>query len=236
MSRRRASVAVAFVTVAVLASAAAGGVIPPRGSRPAIDFYNRQASAFAELSGVRIVESGFFFVRPGAGTTVTYVWGSPRAEGFRPANATVSALVRGGRIASYLAVLRAPKVRRLRILMAGSDVFTSTTSCWRKTTAAGSPWGTGDRYVFNDGGATFAPLARRGRTTTVRFTYPWAAGSTATETNVFSSVRPAPVRITIAVRGSRSLSIRKTIVPLAHAPALPVAPAPAIPRPKPICR
>lgn len=236
MGRRRASVAFALLSVAVLAAAAAAGVTPPRGSRAAIDFYNRQANAFADLPGVRIVESGFFFVRPGAGTTVTYVWGTRPGEGYRPAKATVSALVRGGRIVSYLAELRAPNVRRLRILMAGSDVFTSTTSCWRKTTAAGSPWGTGDRYVFNDGGATFAPLARRGQTTTIRFTYPWTAGSTATERNVFSSTRPAPVRITIAVRGTRSLSIRKTIVPLAHAPVLPVAPAPAIPRPTPICR
>lgn len=236
MGRRWASVSITLLSVAVLAAAAAAGVTPPKGSRAAIDFYNHQANAFADLPGVRIVETGFFFVRPGAGTTVSYVWGTRPGEGYRPANATLSALVRGGRIVSYLAVLRAPKVRRLRILMAGSDVFTSTTSCWRKTTAAGSPWGTGDRYVFNDGGATFAPLARRGRTTTIRFTYPWTAGSTATETNIFSSTRPAPVRITVAVRGTRSLTIRKTIVPLAHAPALPVAPAPAIPRPKPICR
>lgn len=236
MGRRRASVAIVVSTVGALAAAAAAGVTPPKGSRAAIDFYNRQADAFADLPGVRIVESGFFFVRPGAGTTVTYVWGTRPAEGYRPARATVSALVRGGRIVSYLAVLRAPEVRRLRILMAGSDVFTSTTSCWRKTTAAGSPWGIGERFVFNDGGATFAPLARHGRTTTIRFSYLWTAGSTATETNVFSSTRPAPVRITITVRGTRSLSIRKTIVPLAHAPALPVAPAPAVPRPTPICR
>lgn len=236
MGRRRASVAIAALGVAVLAAAAAAGVSPPTGSRAAIDVYSRQANAFAGLPGVRIVESGFFFVRPGAGTTVAYVWGSRPAGAYRPATATLSALVRGGRIVSYLAVLRARGVRRLRILMAGSDVFTSTTSCWRRTTAAGSPWGTGDRYVFNDGGATFAPPSRHGRTTTVRFTYPWTAGATATETNVFSSTRPAPVHITIAVRGARSLSIRKTIVPLAHPPALPVAPAPAVPRPKPICR
>jgi hypothetical protein len=140
-----------------------------------------------------------------------------------------------GRIVAYLAVLHARKVRRLRIVMAGSEVYTSTTRCWRKSNASGSPFGTGERFVFNDGGATFAPLARSGRSTTVRFTYPWSPGTTATETDVFTSARPAPVRITVAISGGRSLSFRKTIEPLAHAPVLPVAPVPAVPRPKPLC-
>jgi hypothetical protein len=221
--------------LAVLASAAVAGVTPPKGDPAAIAFYSNQANAFADLPGTRIVETGFFFVRPGAGTKVSYVWGSKPA-GYRPATATVDMLTRGGRIVSYLAVLRAPKVRRVTVLMAGSSVFTSTTRCWRKSTAAGSPWGTGDRYVFNDGGATFAPLVRHGRSTTISFTYPWVPGATATETNVFTSVRPAAVHVSVRVRGSLKLTIRKTITPLKRAPSLPVAPAPAIPRPKPICK
>ena len=55
MGRRGASVSVTLLSVAVLAAAAAAGVTPPKGSRAAIDFYNHQANAFADLPGVRIV-------------------------------------------------------------------------------------------------------------------------------------------------------------------------------------
>ena len=182
------------------------------------------------------METGFFFVHPDGGTRVTYTWGSKPPAGFRPATATVDVQVLEGRIAAYLAVLRATKVRRLRILMAGGEVYTSTTRCWRKSDASGSPFGTGDRFIFNDGNATFAPLVRSGPTTTVGLTYEWSPGATAAETDVFASTHPAPVQITIAIRGARPLSIHKTITPLAQAPALPVPPVPNVPRPKPVCR
>ena len=225
----------AALATALGAGALAAVVTPPKGDHTAISFYGRQADAFAQLSGVRVVESGFFSVRPEGGTRVTYTWGAAPAVGFRPATATVDEQVAGGRIVAYLAVLRASKVRRLRIVMAGTEVYTSTTRCWRKSDASGSPFGTGERFVFNDGGATFSPLLRSGHSTTVRFTYPWTPGTTATETDVFTSARPAPVQITLAIGGARSLSIHKTIEPLAHAPVLPVAPVPAVPRPKPLC-
>jgi hypothetical protein len=96
-------------------------------------------------------------------------------------------------------------------------VYTSTTRCWRTSDATGSPFGTGERFVFNDGNATFAPLVRSGSATTVALTYEWSPGATATETDVFASTHPAPVRITIAIRGARSLTVHKTITPLAQA-------------------
>jgi hypothetical protein len=240
--RRRVALAVSLASLAPAALAAAGSIAarptatPPKGDRTAIAFYRHQADAFSNLAGVRIVETGFFFVHPAGGTRVTYVWGAKPSAGFRPATATVDVQVLEGRIAAYLAVLRAPKVRRLRILSAGGQVFTSTTRCWRKSDASGSPFGTGDRYVFNDGDATFAPLVRSGSTTAVGLTYEWSPGATASETDVFASAHPAPVRITIAVRGARSLSTHKSITPLARPPALPVAPVPDVPRPKPLCR
>jgi hypothetical protein len=233
VSRRGVALAVSLAALAAAALAAAG--TPPKGDRAAISFYRHEANGFANVAGLRIVETGFFSVRAEGGTRVTYSWGARPAAGFRPATATVDAEVLDGRIVAYLAVLRAPKIRRLRIVMAGGEVFTSTTRCWRKSDASGSPFGTGERFVFNDGSATFAPLVRSGRTTTLRFSYEWVAGATATETDVFASAHPAPVQITIAVSGARSLSIRKTIEPLAHAPALPVAPVPNVPRPKPLC-
>ena len=244
MLGRRVAPAVSLAALAVLVTAglaaghtaAGGGAAPPKGDPKAIAFYRHQANDFSNLDGVRIVESGFFFVHADGGTRVTYSWGSKPPAGFRPATATVDVQVLEGRIAAYLAVLRATKVRRLRILMAGGDVYTSTTRCWRKSDASGSPFGTGDRFIFNDGNATFAPLVRTGRTTTVGLAYEWSPGATATETDVFASTHPAPVRITIAIRGARSLSIHKTITPLAQAPALPVAPVPNVPRPKPLCR
>jgi len=130
-----------------------------------------------------------------------------------------------GRIVAYLAVLRAPRIRRLRILMAGGKVFTSTTRCWLSSDASGSPFGTGNSYLFNDGGSAFSPLVRTGKATTVGLTYRWSAGATARETDLFTAAHPAPVHITIAVLGGLALTVRKTIEPLMQSPALPVAPA-----------
>ena len=245
MPGRRVAPAVSFAALTALVGAALAGAehteaggktTPPRGDPKAIAFYRHQADAFSNLDGVRIVESGFFFVHADGGTRVTYSWGAKPPAAFRPATATVDVQVLEGRVAAYLAVLEATKVRRLRVLMAGGEVWTSTTRCWRKSDASGSPFGTGDRFVFNDGNAVFAPLVRSGRATaTVGLTYQWSPGATASETDVFASTRPAPVRITIAIRGARSLLIHKTITPLAHAPVLPVAPVPNVPRPKPLC-
>lgn len=231
---RRAASAVAAAAL-VLSASALAAVRPPTGDRHAIAFYTRQANAYAQQPGVKLVESGFFFLHAGRGTSVSYWWGTTPPRGYKPASATVLAQVSDGRIVAYLATLRAPKVRRLRVLMSGNDVFTSTTRCWRRSKPSGSPFGTGDRYVFNDGGARFLPLRRGDSSTTVTLTYPWTRGSTATEVDTFDRGSPAPVRITVTVRGSASLTFRKSITPLATTPALPVPPPPVIPRPKPMC-
>ena len=179
-----------------------------------------------------IVETGFFFVRPEAHRSVGYWWGSIPPAGYTPAKATISARLDGGLIVAYLAELSAPGIRRLRIVMAGGAVFTATTRCWRASTATASPLGTGERYLFNDGGAHFAP--RSGDT--VSFTYDWRRGATATETNAFTGKRPSRVAVSIAVAGPRPMSIHESIVPLAAAPPLPVPSPPARPTPKPLCK
>ncbi|HZQ15502.1 MAG TPA: hypothetical protein VFA82_01895 [Gaiellaceae bacterium] len=223
---------------AALAVAFAGAVAltPPKGNRRAIEYYTRQADAYASLPGVHLVETGFFTVRADGGTRVSYAWGRPPSGGYRAATATVDAMLLDGRIEAYLAVLRAPKTRAVRILMAGSSVFTSTTRCWRRSTASGSPFGTGERYVFNDGGAVFGPLVRHGRSTTTALAYRWSPGAHAAETDTFTGAAPAPFTVTVSVTGATRLTIRKSILPLAVTPSLPVAPPPAVPRPKPLCK
>lgn len=229
-------VAGVVVAALVVTAAALAAVAPPKGDRRAIDYFTRQANSYANRQGVHLVETGFFTVRPGVGSKVDYAWGRAPGGGYRAAAATIDAVLLDGRIEAYLAVLRAPKVRAVRILMAGNSVFTSTSRCWRPSRASGSPFGTGDRYVFNDGGAVFAPLVRRGSSTSTTFSYAWAKGARATETDTFAGAPPAPVRVVVRITGSTRLTFTKTIHPLAAAPTLPVAPAPAIPRPKPLCK
>jgi hypothetical protein len=218
----------------VLFAASAQAVAPPTGDPAEIDFYEQQANAYAQVAGMKMVETGFFYMRPSANRSVDYWWGSrpPAGQYYRPATATIRARLSGGKIVAYLAELTATKVRTLRILMAGGSVYTRTTGCWRKTTPGASPLGTGERYVFNDGGARFVTSPGN----TVKFTYAWVPGTQATETNYFkSAAKPSPVVVSIRVAGSRSLVIHKSIAPLRAAPALPVPAPPARPEPKPLC-
>ena len=221
----------ALAAATLLGAAYAEAAPPPLGDSAAIAFYHAQADAYSSVPGMTLVETGFFFMRPSANHSVDYWWGSKPPAGYVAATATVRARLIDGKIVAYLAQLKAPKVRQLRILMAGGQVFTKTTSCWRKTQPGASPFGTGDRYVFNDGGARFGPRAGNA----VTFTYLWTPGATATETNVFSTGKPSPVKVSIKVAGTRSLSIHKSIAPLRAAPSLPVPSPPARPAPKPIC-
>ena len=221
----------AAAALALLLASSAEAAAPPTGDSNAIAFYHRQADAYTHAPGMTLVETGFFFMRPSTNRSVDYWWGSKPPAGYVAATAKVRAQLIDGKIVAYLAQLTAPKVRRLRILMAGGQVFTKTTRCWKRSTPAASPFGTGERYVFNDGGAHFAPRAGAA----VTFTYTWTPGAKATETNVFKSGNPSPVEISIEVRGTRSLSIHKSIAPLGDAPALPVPSPPAVPKPKPLC-
>jgi len=230
--RRACLLAPAAAFLVFAASAAA--VAPPTGDPAEIDFYEQQATAYTQVPGIKMVETGFFFMRPSANHSVDYWWGSkpPAGSYYRPATATISARLIDGKIVAYLAQLTAPKVHTLRILMAGGAVYTKTTRCWQKSTPGASPLGTGDRYVFNDGGAHFVTTPGN----TVKFTYAWVPGTQATETNYFKSVaKPSPVVVSIKVGGSRSLTIHKSIAPLRAAPALPVPAPPARPAPKPLC-
>jgi hypothetical protein len=224
--------ACALAAATVFGAAYAEAAPPPLGDSAAIAFYHEQADAYSHVPGMTLVETGFFFMRPSANRSVDYWWGSKPPAGYVAATATVQARLIDGKIVAYLAQLKAPKIRQLRILMAGGQVFTKTTTCWRKSQPGASPFGTGERYVFNDGGARFARRAGNG----VTFTYTWTPGAKATETNVFSAgSKPAPVKVAIKVAGARSLSIHKSISPLHAAPTLPVPSPPALPAPKPIC-
>ena len=234
--RRGTFAAVTAASAAVVVASALAASTPPTGDRTAIRFYTGQANAYAALPGAKIVETGYFYLRKNTGTSVSYAWGNGPQPGYTAATGTILVQLANGRIAAYLATLRAPKIRRLRVLMSGGVVFTSTTRCWRRTTPSGSPLGVGDSYVFNDGGAHFLPITRNGAATALTMTYRWAPGATATEVNRFARGRPAPVSVTVMVRGSRSMTFHKAITPLQKAPALPVQPPPVIPRPKPMCK
>ena len=233
----RAVVAVCCAAAAVsLAGSATGATRPPTGDQKAIRFFGEQANAYGALPGVKIVETGFYYLRKSHGTAVSYSWGNGPQPGYRAATATILAQTSGGQIVAYLAAIRAPKIRRLRILMSGGAVFTSTTRCWRRSKPSGSPLGTGYSYVFNDGGAHFLPLARDEAATSATMTYPWAPGAVATEVSRFAHGHPGAVTVTVTVRGTKSMAFRKTITPLHKVPSLPVQPPPSIPRPKPMCK
>jgi hypothetical protein len=224
-----AAIAAAAVVSAALA------VTPPKGDVGAIGFFSDSATQYLKVPGVKIVERGYFFLHPNGGNSVSYSWGRPPQPGYVPATATVTARLAGGKIVAYLAQLHAPKVRRVRVLMAGGDVFVSSSKCWTKKTAAASPLGTGGSYLFNDGGARFLPAAKHGGSTTVTLTYTWVPGSTASETDTFSARKPPRVNVLIKVTGGLQMTIHKSITPLTKAPVLPVAAPPAVPRPKPLC-
>jgi len=225
--------ALLFVPVAV--AAAGVSAAPPTGDVTAIRFFKERADAYAELSGVKIVQTGYFSMRRGRGSSVDYTWGRRTPAGYVPARATIFARLGRGRIVAYLAELRAPGVRKLRVLMAGGHVYTWTTSCWRKQSASASPLGTGERYLFNDGGVRYLPLSRRGTRTTVTFTYQWVPGARARETSAFATGKAPRVTVTIRVTGAQKLTFRKELTPLRKAPKLPVPEPPGLPVPKPVC-
>jgi hypothetical protein len=212
-----------------------GASRPPTGETKAIGFYGEKVHAYSSLHGAKIVETGYFFVRRGPGTSVDYSWGRQPKAGYVPATATILVRLSGGKIVAYLAKLRARGVRTVRVLMAGGLVYSATTRCWRKSEPNASPLGTGGTYLFNYGGAHFLRLGKRAATPVVSFTYTWVPGAKATETTKFGPKPPLAARVTIGVKGVQSLSISKTITPLAKAPALPVPSPPRQPVPKPMC-
>jgi hypothetical protein len=234
--RLRLVAALAALSALLGLPASAGAADPPTGDAAAATFYGDAANQYSHLPGAKIVQTGYFFLRPGAGTSVGYWWGSKPPSGYYPASATILARLSGGKIVAYLATLKAPNVRPLRLLMAGGDLFTATTSCWTKSTPKASPLGTGERYLFNDGGAHFVPNTRKGSATVVKLTYPWVPGTKATETNIFSAGKPPRDDVSIDVTGQQSLHIRKLITPLRQAPPLPVPAPPAKPVPKVLCQ
>jgi hypothetical protein len=227
-------VSLAIVAVAVFCTGASAAVTPPTGDKKAIAFYKHEAHLYAMLPGAEIVETGYFFGRP-FGSSVDYVWGRPGAAGYIPQKATIAARLTGGQIVAYLATLTAPKLRHVRILMAGTSVFVSTVRCWNERNAASSPLGTGESFLFNDGGAHFLPLVKNGGSTTATFTYTWTPGAQARETDIFSAGPRPTVKITIEVTGTKRMTIARTITPLIEAPALPVPSPPALPVPKRLC-
>jgi len=229
----RLCVAVA-VTAALAAGVASGALIPPTGDHAASAFYKQEADKYALLPGARIVETGYFFGRP-VGSSVSYMWGRPPATGYRAQTADILVRLYRGRIVAYAATLTAPKMRRVRIVMAGSSVYVTSGKCWNKAGDASSPLGMGEMYLFNDGGTHFLPLVKDGASKSTIFTYSWAKGARARETNTFGSGPRPTVKTSITVTGSQHMRIEKTVTPLTKAPDLPVPPPPAQPQPKPLC-
>ena len=227
-------VAAAVLGAAGIASTARR-VPPSDGQRRCDPLPRRQGGRVRGRSRARIVETGYFFVRRGPGTSVDYSWGRQPAVGYVPATATILARLTGGKIVAYLAKLRARGVRTVRVLMVGGRVYSATIGCWRQLEPTASPLGTGETYLFNSGGARFLRLGERAGKTAVGFTYAWIPGARAKETSTFGRRPPLAADVSIRVTGAQSLSIRKSITPLAKAPPLPVPPPPHQPAPKPLC-
>lgn len=231
----RLAVAIAAPVAAALASAATTAAARPLGDRPAIRFYDARAAAYADVAGAKIVETGYFFVRPEGGTSVDYAWGNGRPAGYVPATGTIVARLLDGKIVAYLAQLRAPRIRSVRVLMAGGEVYSSTAGCWQRVLPSASPLGTGDAFVLNDGGARFLPLRKSGSSTVTTFTYDWVAGARAVETSTFARHDPAAFSVSVIVKGAEKLSVHKSVTPLRTPPKLPVPSPPGLPIPKPLC-
>jgi hypothetical protein len=229
------SLVAALVVATVLVTAALAAVTPPTGNKRAIGFYKHEVAHYFPLPGARVVETGYFFVAPSGGTSVRFWWGRPPPPGFVPATATILEQLSDGKIVAYLAQLTAPKVRRVRVLMAGSSVFISSSKCWRKASATSSPLGTGETFLFNDGGTYFQPLASGTESTAATFTYTWNPGAQARETDTFSRGSTPTVNVAIQVTGAQTMRIEKEITPLSTAPVLPAPSPPALPAPKPLC-
>lgn len=229
------SLVAALVAATLLVTAALAAVTPPKGDKHAIGFYKHEVKHYSPLPGARVVETGYFFVAPSGGTSVRFWWGRPPPPGFVPARATILEHLSDGKIVAYLAELTAPNVRRVRVLMAGSSVFISSTRCWTKASATSSPLGTGESFLFNDGGASFLPLASGTKSTVATFTYMWNPGAQARETDTFSRGSTPTVNVAIQVSGAQRMNIEKEITLLSTAPALPAPSPPQLPTPKPLC-
>jgi hypothetical protein len=230
-----AGFAVALAVGCAVSGAGAAKVIPPKGNVKAIVFYNQEATKYARLPGAKVVETGYFFGIQSGTASVSFIWGRPGTTGYVAQKATFLEQLSNGKIVAYSGELTAPGLRRVRVLMAGGSVYLSSSKCWRRVPAGASPLGTGEQYLFNDGGTRFLPLQRAGGSTSTNFTYTWSPGSQARETDTFSSGDRPTVDITIDVSGAERMHILKRFIPLTRAPTLPVPAPPALPVPKPLC-
>jgi hypothetical protein len=223
------------LAAATMLGLGAFAAVSPTGDRSAIVFYNQEVAYYAPLPGARVVETGYFFVHPNGGTSGGLWWGRPPPHGYMPGTATILEHLSSGKIVAYLAQFTGPKVQRLRVLMADGSVFLSTSRCWRKAPATTSPLGTGEAFLFNDGGTHFLPLVSGTASSAATFTYTWNPGAQARETDTFSPGSRPTVNTAIQVTGAQRMKITIKITPLATAPALPVPSAPLVPLPKPLC-
>jgi len=232
---RPAAAALAIAGAVLVAAAASGAVKPPSGDVAAGTFYRKEAAVYSKLAGAKVVETGYFFGSRSRGGGISFTWGQPPKPGYVAQKAEVLEELSDGKVVAYMAKLTGHGLKRIRVLMAGGDVFLSSSSCWKKAPASFSPFGTGETYLFNDGGAHFMPLDRNHAGTTTTFTYAWAPGAQAREVDTFSRGTRPTVQIHITVAGAQAMHIGKTITPLVNAPELPVPTPPAVPVPKPMC-
>jgi hypothetical protein len=231
----KVSLVATSVAAAVLVTAALAAVAPPTGNKRAIAFFKREVAHYSPLPGAKVLETGYFFVAPSGSGSVRFWWGRPPPPGFVPATATILELLSNGRIVAYLAQLAAPKVRRVRVLMVGGSVFISSSKCWRKAPVTSSPLGTGETFLFNDGGTYFLPLVSGTESAAATFTYTWNPGAQARETDTFSRGATPTVSVAIEVSGAQRMHVEKEITLLSTAPVLPAPSPPALPAPKPLC-
>ena len=229
-----AFVAVAFV--AALPAGAAEAVTPPTGDQQAIAYFSQAAKIYSRFPGVKVTETGYYSGIPSGPGSVRFVWARPVAPGYTPQTATIVEQLDAGKIAAFYATLTGPKLARVRVLMAGGSVFLSSSSCWTRATPGSSPLGTGNRYLFNDGGAHFLPLQYSSSSTSTTFTYTWPPNARATETDTFGPGTRPPVHVAIEVTGGQRMHIVSDIKPLSGPPKLPIPSPPARPVPKPICQ
>jgi len=236
-NRSRRGVLAAAVAIALLSAAPVAASTRVGGDPDTLAYFEQVVSDWRSVPAAKVTEYGLFYLFYNGGTSVNYRWGTTHPAGFKAAKAVMDYWLDDGKIVAYLATITAHDIPRLRILVAGGNVFVSTTTCWERSNAASAPFGTGERSLVSDANGRFKPMSRKGRNTVVSYDYVWSKGSHAKQTDTIAPGSPSTIRSKIVVKGDQKFKVSLILKPLRSRPSLPLVDrSPEPPTPTPFCR